>query len=70
MVSKNSMTRIEQNDLSITIIHYINEEVMNNISRDYEDLKITFGNLKPLPHSHRTKRILLFELLREAKRNS
>ncbi len=40
MQSKNSMTRTKRlNDLGITVIRYTNDEVMNNISEVYEDLK-------------------------------
>ena len=50
------------NDLGITVIRYTNEEVMGNIDGVYEDLKKKIENLKQPPQSHRTKRILLFEL--------
>ncbi len=37
--------------LGVTVIRYTNEEVMNNISGVYEDLKIKIVNLKQPPRS-------------------
>ncbi len=52
MQSKNSMTRTKRlNDLGVTVIRYINDEVMNNISGVYEDLKKKIANLKQPPQS-------------------
>ena len=39
------------NDLGITVIRYTNEEVMNNISGVYEELKKNIENLKQPPQS-------------------